>query len=295
MSTSALARASKQLLKQPAFLAAFGVLLVAAVSLNGATQFLQLHFKKLPVPLAHPLDDIDVNIGDPLLSSSWVCVSKDQLSEDVEQELGTHQYVMRYYVRRGALTPSELAAFREKDPHACLEYLGRLRSQYRGALDKDIINFAVTYYTGKADTVAHIPERCYTADGFDSTAAQSQTWDVTTPLQPDGQLPVRYISFGDQGMSDAAAASRAGTMQRHVAYLFQTNGSYTSDSAVVRLKLQNLRAKYGYYAKVELMVLSQDREEAKKSMTAFLRQALPQVEQCLPAWDASRGMPKNVQ
>jgi Arc/MetJ-type ribon-helix-helix transcriptional regulator len=106
---------------------------------------------------------------------------------------------------------------------------------------------------------------------------------------------VRYISFGDNGMSDAAAASAAGQIQRHVAYFFHTNGSYTSDSAVVRFKLQNLRAKYGYYAKVELMVQSNDRDEAAKSMQDFLRDALPQVEQCLPAWDNERGMPKGVQ
>lgn len=287
-SPSPLGRASKTLLKQPAFLAAFAVLLLAAVSLNGATQFLQLHFKKLPVPLAKPLDDIDTSIG------SWVCVSKDQLSEDMEQELGTHQYVMRWYVKRSALTQSELDGFKDKDYRARLEYLTNLRRQHHGQLDKDVINFAVTYYTGKADTVAHIPERCYTADGFDSTDASSDTWDIQTPQLPAGKLPVRYISFGDTGMSDATAASAMGQMKRNVAYFFHTNGSYTSDSAIVRLKLQNLRAKYGYYAKVEMMVQSIDRDEAAKSMQDFLRDALPEVEQCLPAWDAAKGMPKDV-
>ena len=221
-------------------------------------------------------------------------VSKDQLSEDMEQELGTHEYVMRYYVKRTALKQSELDGFKDKDYRGRLEYLNSLRRQYHGTLDKDVISFAVTYYTGKADTVAHIPERCYTADGFDSTDAKNETWEIQTPQVPNGQLPVRYISFGDQSMSDATAASAAGQTQKHVAYFFHTNGSYTSDSAVVRLKLQNLRAKYGYYTKVEMMVQSTNREEAAKSMQDFLQDALPQVEQCLPAWDFSRGMPNGV-
>ena len=50
-----LSTALKRLSRQPSFIVAFLVLLVAAVTLNAATQFLKLHFKKLPVPLARRL------------------------------------------------------------------------------------------------------------------------------------------------------------------------------------------------------------------------------------------------
>ena len=30
-----------------------------------------------------------------------------------------------------------------------------------------VINVGLTYYTGMVDTVSHIPDRCYIADGFE--------------------------------------------------------------------------------------------------------------------------------
>src|SRR5207302_10105380 len=132
------------------------------------------------------------------------------------------------------------------------------------------------YYTGKADTVAHIPERCYTADGYEPTDAKDEKWDLRSKHTPDGKLDVRYISFEDQ----------AGTqrVQKNVAYLFHVNGRYTSDPKEVRLALQNLLRKYGYYAKVEVMIQEKDRDEAGDAMKSFLALALPEVEKCLPDW-----------
>src|SRR5947209_4384351 len=194
--SSPIGQASKTIFKQPAFIIAFGVLLVAAVSINAATQFLKLHFKKEPVPLAHPLSDIHMEM--PEVAPKWVCISNDTLSEDVEQELGTHEYIMRFYVRRSAIAADELARFAGMaDNHERMNWLGELRRRYKGALDKNLISFAVTYYTGKADTVAHIPERCYTADGYEPTDSKTEVWDVKTPQLPNGRLPVRYISFDD--------------------------------------------------------------------------------------------------
>jgi hypothetical protein len=268
MSTMALA--TKRLLKQPSFLVAFAVLLMAAVGLNAVAQFMQLHFKKLPVPLAQSLDNIPTAVG------TWMCVSKDQLADDVEQELGTNKYVMRFYVNTAVVASSDLVHFEGKDQKQRLEELAKLRAKYKGKADGAIISFAVTYYTGKADTVAHIPERCYTADGFEPTNAEEKPWDLHDKQSADGKLNVRYISFQDQ----------VGTrpVMRNVAYLFHVNGAYTSNPTQVRVALQNLMQKYGYYAKVECMVECKDREEARESIKDFLRNALPEVEQCLPDW-----------
>jgi hypothetical protein len=270
MKTQPLVKATRKALRQPAFVLAFVVLLVAAISLNAATQFLQLHFKKLPVPLAQHLNDVPMTLG------SWVCISKDQLSEDVEQELKANEYIMRFYVRRTALLPEELQEFVGKDYDERLKLLQELRTRYKGGLEKSIISMAVTYYTGKADTVAHIPERCYTADGYEPTDIQVENWDVGTPQTPNGHLDVRYISFDDQ-----AGTAR---VQKNVAYFFHCNGHYTDNSGKVRSELANLFQKYGYYSKVELMVQSKDREVAADSMRDFLRSALPEIEKCWPDW-----------
>jgi hypothetical protein len=274
MNAASIAKAGRKALGQPSFLLAFVVLLVAALTLNATTQFLKLHFKKLPVPLARPLNDVPNKLG------SWVCISKDQLSEDVEQELNATEYIMRFYVRRSALMPEELQSFEGKDYDQRLKKLNELRAQYKGDLDKSIISLAVTFNTGKADTVAHIPERCYTADGYEPTDSKTEDWDVgTTQAMPNhqpGHLDVRYISFDDQ--------TGRNHVKKNVAYFFHVNGHYESNPAYVRGELANLFAKYGYFAKVELMVQTDDRDMAAESMRDFLHSALPEIEQCWPDW-----------
>src|SRR5437016_1256430 len=212
MSTMALA--TKRLLKQPSFLVAFVVLLLAAVGLNAATQFMQLHFKKQPVPLAQSLDNIPTALG------TWMCVSKDQLADDVEQELGTNKYVMRYYVNTAVISSSDVVRFEGKDQKGRLEELAKLRAKYKAKADSAIISFAVTYYTGKADTVAHIPERCYTADGYEPTNATTEMWDLK-PEQWGRKNPGdRYISC-----EDPAGTAR---VEKNVSYFLHVNRSYKS-------------------------------------------------------------------
>src|SRR5439155_10259204 len=139
---SAITLAAKRLARQPSFLVAFAVLLLAAVSLNATTQFLQLHFKKLPVPLAHPLEGIPSTIG------SWVCVSQDKLSDDIQQELKSDKYIMRFYVNTAEVSKDDLAVFEGKDNSQCLHELNKLKEKYHNKIDRAIISFAVTYYTG---------------------------------------------------------------------------------------------------------------------------------------------------
>jgi hypothetical protein len=62
------------------------------------------------------------------------------------------------------------------------------------------------------------------------------------------------------------------------------NGHYESDPLGVRASLQNLRERYGYYAKVELMTLLRDKEKVAPVMHGFLNYAMPEIEKCLPDW-----------
>ena len=56
----------------------------------------------------------------------------------------------------------------------------------------------------------------------------------------------------------------------------------------VRLKLQDLREKYAYYAKVEMMVEGVTAGKAESVMGDFVGAALPAVERCLPDWGKVR-------
>src|SRR5205085_6651289 len=94
-----------------------------------------------------------------------------------------------------------------------------------------------------------------------------------------------------------------GRTNRHVAYFFHCNGGYEPNPVAVRVKLQNLFERHGYYAKVELMADDPARastatpseiearraasaEKAKAAMADLLTQAMPAVERCLPDWKA---------
>jgi hypothetical protein len=260
------------------FFVASGVLLVAALGLNFAVQALQLHFKKEPVPMRLRFGDaMPPRIGD------WVQVARnDSMDADMLQALGTDQYLFCKYVNAKALglTPEaaekELAGKSFEEQSKWLDQAlarqaggGRLRSAM------PVVSLGLSYYTGKADTVAHIPERCYVADGYDPVNPTSESWE----LDAGRSVPVRRITFENQ----VASSQR---LPCNVAYFFNTNGEYESDSLRVRAKLQDLFARYGYYAKVELMCVApqgQD-QEAWRHMRDFLSAALPRVEQALPVW-----------
>lgn len=257
-------------LAQPSFITVTIVLLVAAVTLNAATRYMQLYFKKLPLPLAKPVETIPTRLG------PWVQVSKDStLEHEIEEVLGTDKYIFRDYVDSTKVSEKEIAAFEGKSTDERAKLLGEIQRSRPDAC----IRLAVTYYTGSADTVAHIPDRCYVADGFAPSEYQIVNWEVF-PNRPEGQrtIPARLINFEDQ----VGAGNEFST--RNVSYFFHVNGHYESDPLGVRASLQNLRERYGYYAKVELMTLLHEREKAAPVMRGFLTYALPEIEKCLPDW-----------
>jgi hypothetical protein len=131
-----------------------------------------------------------------------------------------------------------------------------------------VVQFYLTHYTGKADTVAHVPERCYVGSGFNPKDPQTETWS----LGPRN-INVRHITFQHQTAVREAC---------DVVYFFHTNGRYESNSLRVRATLQNLRERYGYYTKIELMCGVGDRRISQPVMQEFLTHALPALEQALP-------------
>ena len=290
-------RAARRAFGQKAFVATVVMLSVAAVGLNGAVAQMKLHFKKLPVPLARPLSALPAKMG------NWVQVDETPLDAETQDVLGTDKYIFRDYLNLDAdggmagaallqathrgeadfdiigvrhtylRNPEQRAkmiadAMNGRSTPERKEALAIVESQYPDA----VVNMAVTYYTGLVDTVAHIPERCYIASGFEPIDNDFPTWT----LKNGRQLQVRFINFQDQN----------GTSQvdRSVAYFFNVNGHYESNALAVRSSLQNLLEKYGYYAKVELMTLDSNHDESAQTMTSFLSESLGEVEKSFPDW-----------
>jgi hypothetical protein len=258
---------------QPGFLTAAVILGVAAIGLNAAVSKLQLHFKKVAVPLTKELDTVPPQLGD------WVQVSKDEpLDKETQDALATTHYIFRDYVDTRLVTPQEVAMFDGKTSPERNALLGRLQMMKPEA----VMNMAVTYYTGLVDTVAHIPDRCMIADGFEPSEYETPVWDMGPGrlgkgAGEDPKIGVRFINFEDQ--------TAAGRVTRRVAYFFFADGRYVSDPIDVRTILQNLRYTHGFYSKVELMTIVKDHDQSAKIMSDFLKAALPEVEKCLPDWN----------
>jgi hypothetical protein len=282
----------KSAIKRPSFLIAFVILLLAGVGLNATTTFLKLKFRKEALPLRAELTQLPKKLG------TWVAVDEQQvLDADMVHNLGTDKYMFRHYVDTSAkmpngelvVTPTLLADLDKPDKRA--DALGGVQRRDQNA----VMRLALTYYTGKVDTVPHVPDRCYVADGFQPSLFQSLSWGLGQyPSKAPRTVPVRFIDFEDQ-------TSRA-VLNRGVTYFFHANGEYMSDPNKVRFKLQDLFVKHAYFAKIEVMTTlptrqgitnendplkRKDRDTATAAMQSFLAAALPEIEKLLPDFEAA--------
>ena len=282
----------KRLFTQRSFVAAAGVLACAALAFNVGTQVMDVYFKKQAVPLRQVLDDPDHGIPSKL--GSWVKVSEQaSLNPDVEHSLGTNKFVFRVYANGAAIGEEAVAELTDRDEdEAKVERRRKLMGRLMMEQPNAFVSFAVTYYTGLVDTVAHVPDRCMVADGYDVRPGSYVVEPFGTTM-PDGtrrDLEYRFITFEDQ--------TGRGRTSRNVLYFFHCNGDYVDGPLGVRLKLQNLLERHAYYAKVEMMTdevlprgidipeeqRRQARDEAVNAMTGLLAEALPEIERCLPDW-----------
>ena len=275
--SSPFATAARRALRQPAFLTVAIVLLVAAVSINGATEFLQLHFKKEKVELRKKLTDVPSRLG------PWVQVTTDMaITHEIEDVLGTRDYIYRFYVDGRRVSPQVIEQFKDKDDDTQKNMVMAIQARDPQA----VVYSAVTYYSGMVDTVAHIPDRCYVADGFEPAHYDVVHWSSLAGRKGDGTA--RYINFEDQ-------TPQRKSVTKNVAYFFHSNGEYMNDPLGVRKKLQNLFETHGYYAKVELLMVTDNRTGAADQMNDFLGHALPELEKCLPDWEQLKASEKAKQ
>lgn len=253
-----------------AMLSVCALLLAAAVGLNASVAALELSFQKEPVPLRMPITSIPATLG------PWVQVSRDErFPAEIEEALGTKEYIQRVYVDTRKADPAVLERWNAAEVKT---------DELREALNRSVIErdrlaavvLHVAYYTGAVDTVPHIPDRCMVAGGFDPVGRREATLD----LGQRGELRCSFVQFEER-------AGRSSPATLSIAYFFQVNGDYEYDAITgVRKRLQDLTERYAYFAKIELMTQSSegDAERAQAAMADFLSHALPDVERALPDW-----------
>lgn len=261
--------------RQKGFLVSFVIFLLAAIGLNAAINFGGLEFRKERVDLRKDLNTIPEVLG------PWVMATDTRLSEEEEHALAATAYIQRQYVDSRIIPKAQIDAIRKLD--SAQDRNRALGELYRRS-PKALMSFHVPYYTGMADTVAHVPERCQVANGRDPENPATIRLPVFANV-PDrkSDLQLRYVDFRDRDRSRNEVSN--------VAYVFQVNGAYESDHlGGVRARMQDIFQKHVYYAKIELMThLGDDTTTAQAVMADFLTYAMPEVEKCLPDWKAVTG------
>ncbi len=258
-----------------AFAVASLALLACGIGFRFAVHALDLYLRKEAVELRVQLSNIPKRLG------QWTASGPDdKLTAEVEEALGTAQYLDRWYVNKR---------------------LGRGKA----------LNVHITYYTGLIDTVPHIPDRCLVASGATKaslplnidlnvdrsdwissdllnrrtgdpypvyTFTQSITGRPVTVHMPIGNFKLRITEFRREGRRNE---------RLYAGYFFIANGQTTPWPERVRGFAFDLTTRYAYFTKIQFTMLapeSVERWEYVDLVSDLLNDLLPELMRCLPDW-----------
>lgn len=246
-----------------------GVLLAAWLGLGTMVRTSKLVLIKEPLPMRAELRRLPIQV------QSWEMIQDTPpLSSDIIETLGTDQYIMRWYRDRN----------------------------WSGAAGADLAVFHGTYYTGQPDTVPHVPDRCFVANG----RRPVETRRVTLQLGGDGyqatdagywigtsllasqlkQSPPHLPSLTIPATIFRYEAPEHPGKVSSVIYFFVANGRFMASPIEVRKLGFAPWDRYCYYAKVEVeLPFVGDEALAVERAGQFLSVMLPEMMSCLPDWE----------
>jgi hypothetical protein len=261
--------------RNPAFLAALGVLGVSAIGFNRAISGLHLTKEPIQAPESRKLDSI------PREYAHWKQVGRDEeMSAEAIEELGTANSISRVYVET---EPPEGRPPRQVQVH-------------------------IAYYTGKIDTVPHVPERCMVGAGWTKGGA---TLQVPVPLTIEGRMTTemgldpkkhgtskvyRGLATDPPGRVrlprdieslelSVTPFSHAGGQTLYAGYFFIANGGVVASANQVRLLAFKLEEKYAFYCKVQFSTADvASAQELGEVAGAILDDMLPDIMRRVPDW-----------
>lgn len=273
-------------LKNPAFLTCLAVLALSGLTLNAAIAFFRVHLRKAPI---YAPDGRQVS-AIPAETPSFTRIGEDGVEgEAMLEELGTHNYLNRAYLRKGT----------EARPV--------------------VLQLHLAYYTGMIDTVPHVPERCMVGGGWqiDGSAGvlplgldQSRWVPVAPPPGADQptasafegvvSAPTSYDSRYSQapgmrvnlprhaeqiGLRTTAFAEPASGQRMYAGYFFIANGGVATSAEDVRLLAFDLKHEYAYYLKVQVSSATVgSAAELAEQASDLLSELLPEIMRCVPDW-----------
>ena len=267
-----------------------GILLTAALGQHVAINSMEVALTKKPLPLRHGLA-----LSFPDDAGDWKLLHLDPpLSKDIESELGTDEYFNRYYLNTASgLMVSDITKKTEKTK------LGEQLVGWDGVDEPGLLaRVHIAYYTGMLDTVPHVPDRCWIAGGALPLSREVKTLNLSRPdYRPDpdhkGLVLADSNGFGQTKQvrlpSDKIDAVIFSSIDpndnvKTAAYFFLASGKALASNNDVRFSF-NLKDRYSYYCKVEVMFpgVTDPKQVAALSEDLF-SDLLPEVMACLPDW-----------
>jgi len=233
---------------QPAFLLCVALLAFVAGGMSWVKYYFKLWLDKPPIELTRPLDDLDESRLAPFIVKDKIKIQ----SNDIVDSLGTEDYLQWVLVDSQAEQNSPVGS----------------------------LLLFITYY-GKADSVPHVPEECYTGGGYKKDTSVPIKFELADgdPESPGRTIPGRYVVFK---RANSEIWSSRETFP--VLYLFNVNRTYTNTRTDARFILgRNLRNKHSYFSKIEMVFNRMDKppdeEAAIAECNKLLSVLLPVLEQ----------------
>ena len=136
----------------------------------------------------------------------------------------------------------------------------------------------VCYYTGRLDTVPHVPERCLKAGGAIVTSSRDVTFNVPGLLNP-WDVPVQFRRIDAERTDDYGVPHQSVTY-----YTFSLNGDPESSWEKVRFTLTLPWIRHCYFAKIQFgpkgylsgtVDIDTQAEDFAKNFLPLVLQALP--------------------
>lgn len=244
---------------------------VAAGSMHTLVPMLGLHLRKLPIQPASGLTLMSL----PEETANWVKVTERREPPEVEEQLGTSNYITRVYSRRNPADP--------QNPR--------------------YIELHAAYYTGMIDTVPHVPERCFVGGGLQLGSSPrniplnlDQSHWVRDPDVPDELGPIYRVRTPDGQRVRLPREPEnirlrvteypvSETDNLYAGYFFVANGGHTDSANGVRLLAFQLKDDYAYYLKVQFNSATVDSpEELTELASDLLSELIGDIMLCVPDW-----------
>jgi hypothetical protein len=261
-----------------------GVLLAAAAGQTSAINSMGIALTKKPLPLRH-----SIALAFPEKTGNWELLHQDPaLPKDIADELGTDDYFNRYYVNTDKVATADVTPKLNEE--------GRLSAWPGVTLPGQLAKVHVAYYTGMLDTVPHVPDKCWVVAGQQVVYREQHTLKLSRPdYKPDPEHPgmvlahsegqdetVRLPSDEIEAVVFSGADENGNTTT--ALYFFLANGDAIASSHQVRFSF-NLKDRYSYYCKVEVMFPGiSDPDIVAEHAEELLSDLLPDIMAALPDW-----------